>query len=73
MWAQVDAAVANGEAPLDYMLRVMRDPTVDHQRRDAMARAAASYVHPKLAAIEYGGQVDTVDLTPREIVMLRWW
>src|SRR5262249_46295357 len=28
---------ATGELPLDYMLRVMRDPTVEPHRRDAMA------------------------------------
>ena len=41
-----EAAVAGGESPLDYMLRVMRDPNVDPQRRDYMAKAAAAYVHP---------------------------
>lgn len=39
---------AGGEMPLDYMLRVMRDPTVDHERRDDMAGKAAPYVHAKL-------------------------
>ncbi len=46
---------ASGETPLDYMLRVMRDQTVDHERRDEMARAVAPYVHPKLAAMEHTG------------------
>src|SRR5580704_1059110 len=38
------------ETPLEYMLRVMRDPTHPNQRRDEMARAAAPYVHAKLLA-----------------------
>jgi hypothetical protein len=38
--------------PLDYMLLVMRDPPVDHKRRDAMAMAAAPYLHPRLTAID---------------------
>lgn len=48
-------AAMNGESPLDYMLRVMRDATADQRRRDAMAIAAASFVHPKLAAVQHSG------------------
>jgi hypothetical protein len=43
---------ATGELPLDYMLRVMRDPTQDHSRRDEMAKAASPYVHARLSNIE---------------------
>ena len=46
------AAAASGILPLDYMLSVMRDPAADHKRRDAMAMAAAPYLHPKLTAID---------------------
>jgi hypothetical protein len=53
--AKVEAVAATGETPLDYMLRVMRDRTVDHERRDDMAKAAASYTHPKLATIQHSG------------------
>jgi hypothetical protein len=42
---------ASGELPLDYMLRVMRDETVDPERRDHMARSAAPYLHAKLQAV----------------------
>jgi hypothetical protein len=35
------------------MLTVMRDPNADHKRRDAMATAAAPFLHAKLAAIEH--------------------
>lgn len=49
-------ALVSGETPAEYMLRVMRDPTVDHDRRDKMAVAAAPYVHPKLAAVEHTGK-----------------
>ena len=38
--------------PLDFMLAVMRDPNADHKRRDAMAMAAAPYLHPRLTAID---------------------
>lgn len=46
------AAAATGALPLDYMLSVMRDPAAEHRRRDAMAMAAAPYLHPKLSAID---------------------
>jgi hypothetical protein len=48
----LEAAEAGGELPLDYMLAVMRDPNADHKRRDAMAMAAARYLHPKLNSVE---------------------
>jgi len=53
--ANAEAAVAGagGELPLDYMIRVMRDPTTEPHRRDAMAKAAAPYLHPQLAAIHH--------------------
>jgi hypothetical protein len=38
--------------PLNYMLRVMRDDKAEPKRRDAMAVAAAPYLHPKLSAVE---------------------
>jgi hypothetical protein len=46
------AAKATGILPLDYMLSVMRDDGADQRRRDAMATAAAPYLHPKLSAID---------------------
>jgi hypothetical protein len=45
--AEAAVAVATGEEPVDYMLRIMRDPSVEPARRDIMARAAASYRHPQ--------------------------
>ena len=42
--------------PLEYMLRAMRDPTVEYNRRDDMARAASAYCHPKLSTIDHGGK-----------------
>ena len=46
------AAATTGVLPLDYMLAVMRDPAADDKRRDAMAMAAAPYLHAKLSAID---------------------
>jgi hypothetical protein len=55
VWAKAEAEVAGagGEMPLDHMLRVMRDPTTEPHRRDAMAKAAAPYCHPQMQAIAH--------------------
>jgi len=50
--ALIEAVEAGGETPLQYMLRVMRDPNADTKRRDAMATAAAPYLHSKLSAVD---------------------
>jgi hypothetical protein len=46
------------ETPLDYMLRIMRDPTADNARRDAMAKAACVYINTRTAGTE-GGIMNT--------------
>jgi hypothetical protein len=69
--AVLEAAIAGGEMPLDYMLAVMRDPGADDKRRDAMAMAAAPYLHPKLSSLDAKlssasdkfGDVDRIELT----------
>lgn len=67
--AQREAAAQTGETPLEYMLRTMRDGRVDQKRRDAMAVAAAPYLHPRLAAIEHmgkgGGPIEYSDVRDR--------
>ena len=65
--AQVETAAAAGEAPLNYMLRVMRDVTVPADRRDEMAKAAAPYVHPKLAPARQEGFYDLSRLSDQEL------
>jgi len=42
-------APAGTETPVDYMLRVMRDPKAAPSRRDQMAKSATAYVHRKPA------------------------
>jgi hypothetical protein len=52
--AAVIAAVEQGGiTPLDYMLSVMRDKALELPTRLDAAKAAAGYVHPKLAALEH--------------------
>lgn len=46
---------ASGLTPLEYMLGVLRDPNAHPLRRDDMAKAAAPYVHSKLATIAHTG------------------
>lgn len=47
-------AKAVGQSPLEYMLGVMNDETVDGPRRDRMAIAAAPFVHARAEAVEPG-------------------
>jgi hypothetical protein len=42
------------EMPLQYLLRVMRDPTVDPARRDRAAQMAAPYCHPRMYDNRFG-------------------
>lgn len=58
--AAAKAALA-GMSPLEYMLGVMRDPTQEARRRDDMARAAAPYLHQKLAATEVTNKTPAID------------
>src|SRR6516225_6555884 len=56
--SRVTAAGARGEMPLDYMIRVMCDPTTEPHRREAMPKAAAPF-HPQLAAKHHRRQFST--------------
>ncbi len=46
------AAKEAGLTPLEYMLKVMRDPATEPHRRGEMAKAAAPYMHPRLQMIQ---------------------
>ena len=48
---QADIA-ASGLTPLDYLLAIMRDENLGVEERLEAAKAAAPYVHPKLASID---------------------
>lgn len=47
-----EKAALEGILPVEYMLKVMRDARVPRPRRDAMAIAAAPYLHSKLSSVE---------------------
>ncbi len=51
--AIADKAASEGITPLEYMLERLRDENEDRAVRADMAKAAAPYVHPRLAAIEH--------------------
>lgn len=51
---RMHAEATKAELPLDYMLRVMRDPLQPDSRRDFMAVKAAPYCHPRHAVVDIG-------------------
>lgn len=53
------AAADGGIMPLEYMLTVLRDTTLTQADRMDAAKAAAPYVHAKLAAVEHSGKLET--------------
>jgi hypothetical protein len=55
--------------PLDYKLSVMRDPAADQKRRDAMAMAAAPYLHPRLSAVDAKLSPTAADPSPEKLVV----
>jgi len=50
----VEEAYDANMSPLDFMLKVMRDPEADPLRRDRMAMAAAPFIHLKAAEAKIG-------------------
>ena len=42
----------SGLTPVEYMLRVMRNPRAPAHRRDRAAAAAAPYIHSRLQAVQ---------------------
>jgi hypothetical protein len=50
--AREAAIAASGLTPLEYMLATMRDERQPVALRLDMAKAAAPYVHPRLASVE---------------------
>jgi hypothetical protein len=58
------------ETPLEYMLRVMRDPSADDARRDAMAKAVLPYIHARPTGVD-GQASDDEGQDPR-MVTFTW-
>ena len=61
-------ALDDGLSPLEYLLGVMRDIRQDDARRLDAAKAAAPYVHARLANVAVAGEIDskiTVNINKR--------
>ena len=56
--AKAEAVAASGLTPLDYMLGVMRDEAMVFDVRLDAAKAAAPYVHPKLASVDMNADLN---------------
>jgi hypothetical protein len=54
---------ASGLTPLDYMLGILRDEARDETQRFEAAKAAAPYVHPRLASTEVRGELQVNDVS----------
>lgn len=50
-------AAEDGLTPLDYMLTMLRDESLEPKARFDAAKAAAPYVHAKLASVEHSGGI----------------
>lgn len=50
-------ALEGGTTPLEYMLAQMRDESNPKDLRMDAAKAAAPYVHARLAAVEHSGKL----------------
>jgi hypothetical protein len=72
-----DKAAANGMTPLEVMLRAMKEHA-DALRWDqaaSVAKDAAPYIHPRLAAVMHAGApsatAQTVDMSAQDIIASR--
>src|SRR5438045_1404593 len=70
--AKAAEVAASGLTPLDYMLRVMRDEDAPVERRDEMAKAAASYVHPRLAQVETHNETEISVISAEPMSEAEW-
>lgn len=48
----------SGLTPLEYLLMIMRDENIQRATRMDAAKAAAPYIHPRLASTEVKGNKD---------------
>ena len=61
------AAAEQGVSPLDFLLGVMRDSSLDLGYRIEAAKAAAPYVHPKLSHVQVQATTDHRHLTDEQL------
>ena len=63
----IEDAQAAGQLPLEFLLSVMRDNEQKIERRIEAAKAAAPYLHSKLASIENPGPPDKPQVTAIQV------
>ena len=61
----LDKAAQSGQLPVDYLLEVMRDQSLNTRLRIDAAKAAAPYVHQKLSAV-------SIDLRAPDVTHEEW-
>ena len=54
---QAEEIRKSGLTPLQYLMRIVRNPKKDEAVRIEAAKAAAPYVHPRLQAVEHSGDL----------------
>lgn len=64
--AKAAAIAASGLTPLDYMLQVMRDESLEIGERLEAAKSAAPFVHPKLQPVD--GKTGSAEVRARVFV-----
>ena len=52
-----DELASTGVMPLEFLITIMRDVSAEQSTRIDAAKAAAPYVHARLAAVEHSGQM----------------
>lgn len=57
-----DKAATAGQTPLEFLLGVMRGESYEFKDRLDAAKAAASYVHPRLTSVAVGGDEDATPI-----------
>jgi hypothetical protein len=67
--ALLEAAEAGGEMPLDFLLRLMRNPRAPTARRIEAAKAAAPFVHAKLSAIDATLSPAASERSPQKLLL----
>lgn len=63
--AREQAIAESGMTPLQYLLSIVQDVKQEQTARVDAAKAAAPYVHPRLASIEHSGEIGSKP--PREM------
>ena len=69
--ARAGALGGDGESPVDYLLRVMRDSKKSDDLRIEAAKAVAPYLTPKLSAVELTERNDDDDMLTEPELLAR--